>query len=365
MKNNKGKITDINSYREPKNVEDILLDQELRRDFILEGKRVERELDSKRELDGVGDAPALLNKMIDQLRESGKWDNEAYQKALREDAASKSENPEMEDSAVDEEVSSQQQEETNNTKEYEQQEVEKKEDIADIVDKTKYEFSVEELYKILPEEVLADLRRGQALRRIEEKWKKCGKKAARVATICIVVGGLFTLSMGTEANREHVLRVWTELTNRGQSVHIDKLEEGSNNKGEEYSAIEQIKEQLGIDVPQLIYKPDNMIYQDCEIDQNFRCAQMHYVYLDTQFLIYMSKGENDIAENIKIDGRIVETHWVYVEYILQNVEIEKLQDPEGKNVFRASFLYDNAYYNFIAKMDQIEFDKLIEKIIFN
>lgn len=353
MKNNKGKITDINSYREPKNVEDILLDQELRRDFILEGKRVERELDRKRELDGVGDAPALLNKMIDQLRESGKWDDEAYQKALREDAASKSENPETEDSAVDEEVSSQ------------QQEVEKKEDIADIVDKTKYEFSVEELYKILPEEVLTDLRRGQALRRIEEKWKKCGKKAARVATVCIVVGGLFTLSMGTEANREHVLRVWTELTNRGQNIFVSKTDDFFD--GREEKDREKIKEKLGIDVPQLVYKPKNMLYKDCEIDTIFRSVRMYYFYNsneENRFLVYMTKEMSDVEEIIDVDGIILEEYDVYVDFLATNVNVQKLKGEEDEAMYKADFIYNDTYYLFMSKIKEEEFKKIVKKIIF-
>lgn len=363
MKNSRGKIRNINSYLTSDEMEDGEIDSKIRRELILEGKRTEKELENRPELDAIGDAPYLLDKMIQELRQKGEWNDEAYQRALEEKTGSIRKEEVRTEAETEKETKSGT--ETKRRTESAKADTEEHKDDMDRLDQTKYEFAEEDIYQLLSEKDKVALRRGRAIERLEEKWNKNRKKILRAAAVCVVAGSLFTVSMGTEANREHVMRVWTEITSRGQNIHINKMEKKLDDSEGEDTAIKEIKKQLGIDVPLLIYKPDEMEYQEFRVDQNFRCAQINYLYRKNQFLVYLSKEEDDIVENIKIDGEIQETHQVYVNYLMQNVEVQRLEDPEKKELYRTSFIYRDTYCSIIGKMKKSEFDKLIKKIIFD
>lgn len=46
-------------------------------------RKIAGELENDEKLDYVGDAPDLLNKIVGQLREEGKWDDNAYRQECK------------------------------------------------------------------------------------------------------------------------------------------------------------------------------------------------------------------------------------------------------------------------------------------
>ena len=117
MKKNEGKIRNIHSRQDREKLKEAEFDSKLystmRSNFAKEGKKIAGELENDEKLDYVGDAPDLLNKIVGQLREEGKWDDNAYRQECKK-----------------------------------------------------------ELYDLLPQEDQIALRRGRKLAKIEEKWKK-------------------------------------------------------------------------------------------------------------------------------------------------------------------------------------------------
>ena len=122
-------------------------DSRLRSDFINEGKRIAKELENDARLDCVRDNDSeLLNKIVGQLREEGKWDDEAYQKEAEQ-----------------------------------------------------------ELYSLLPEEDQIALRRGRRLAKIEQHWKKKRKVIMHHVAAMVIVGSVLMAGFGVEANRNYVM----------------------------------------------------------------------------------------------------------------------------------------------------------------
>ena len=130
MKKNEGKIRNIHSRQNRENLKEAEFDSKLystmRSNFAKEGKKIAGELENDEKLDYVGDAPDLLNKIVGQLREEGKWDDNAYRQECKK-----------------------------------------------------------ELYDLLPQEDQIALRRGRKLAKIEEKWKKNRKKIMRNPEQCL------------------------------------------------------------------------------------------------------------------------------------------------------------------------------------
>lgn len=86
MKKSKGKITNINSCQDREKRQESEFAVRFWSDFIKEGNRIARELESDEKLDDVKeDAPELLGKIIGQLQKEGKWDDEVYQKETKKE----------------------------------------------------------------------------------------------------------------------------------------------------------------------------------------------------------------------------------------------------------------------------------------
>lgn len=361
MKNSKGKIRNINSYLASDEMGDGEMDSKIRRELILEGKRTEKELENRPELDAIGDAPYLLDKMIQELRQKGEWNDEAYQRALEEEKESVRKEEVRTEAETEEEIKSGT--EIKRRTESAKADTEEHKDDMDRLDQTKYEFAEEDIYQLLSEKDKVALRRGRAIERFEEKWNKNRKKILRAAAVCVVAGSLFTVSMGTEANREHVMRVWTEITDKGQTIFISKSDNSYEGKEEQDRKI--IKEELGIDVPELVYRPRGMTYIDYTVNKKLRNARMHYNTAEgNRFLIYISRESSNVEEMLEMDGVIEGQHDVYVDFLDENVNIQKLKVDGKIELYKTEFLYNDTYYLFECIMREKEFDHIIKKIIF-
>lgn len=309
MKKNEGKIRNIHSRQDREKLKEAEFDSKLystmRSNFAKEGKKIAGELENDEKLDYVGDAPDLLNKIVGQLREEGKWDDNAYRQECKK-----------------------------------------------------------ELYDLLPQEDQIALRRGRKLAKIEEKWKKNRKKIMQRAAIIVLVGGVFAAGLGADASKEHIMNVWGRVTNTGQRLVIDKTDDTAL-KGREDEDRKKIKEELGIAVPKLVYKPEGMEYESYAFDDKIQRAKMEYLTQDQKYYyIYMNKKSVDTKEVMEIDGKIIDQHLLGVKYLKKGVKVEQVEEEGGKSLYKADFYYDDVYYLFIGEMEKEEFDEIIEKIIF-
>lgn len=309
MKKNEGKIRNIHSRQDRENLKKAEFDSKLystmRSNFAKEGKKIAGELENDEKLDYVGDAPDLLNKIVGQLREEGKWDDNAYRQECKK-----------------------------------------------------------ELYDLLPQEDQIALRRGRKLAKIEEKWKKNRKKIMQRAAIIVLVGGVFAAGLGADASREQIMNVWERVTNTGQKLVIDKTDDTALKEREDEDR-KKIKEELGIDIPRLMYKPEGMTYDSYDFDDKLQTVNMNYITADEKYYyVYISKKANDSQEVIEIDGKIVDQHLLSVKYLSKGVKVEQIEEENAKSLYKADFYYNNVYYLFIGELEKEEFDEIIEKIMF-
>lgn len=309
MKKNEGKIRNIHSRQERENLKKAEFDSKLystmRSNFAKEGKKIAGELENDEKLDYVGDAPDLLNKIVGQLREEGKWDDNAYRQECKK-----------------------------------------------------------ELYDLLPQEDQIALRRGRKLAKIEEKWKRNRKKIMQRAAIIVLVGGVFVAGLGADASREQIMNIFGKVGSEGQKVFLEKTDEEISDANEERDR-KQINEELGINVPKLIYKPEGMVYESYELDDKIQSATMNYLTMDEKYYyIYMSKKAADSREVIEIDGKVINQHLLSVEYLEKGVKVEQIGEKSGKSLYKADFYYDDVYYLLIGELEKEEFDEIIKKMIF-
>lgn len=216
----------------------------------------------------------------------------------------------------------------------------------------------------MPQEDQIALRRGRKLAKIEEKWKRNRKKIMQRAAIIVLVGGVFVAGLGADASREQIMNIFGKVGSEGQKVFLEKTDEEISDANEERDR-KQINEELGINVPKLIYKPEGMVYESYELDDKIQSATMNYLTMDEKYYyIYMSKKAADSREVIEIDGKVINQHLLSVEYLEKGVKVEQIGEKSGKSLYKADFYYDDVYYLLIGELEKEEFDEIIKKMIF-
>ena len=306
MKKSKGKITNINSCQDREKRQESEFAVRFRSDFIKEGNRIARELESDEKLDDVKeDAPELLGKIIGQLQKEGKWDDEDYQKETKK-----------------------------------------------------------EIYDLLPEEDQLALKRGRRLAKIEQRWKKKRKVIMRRTAGIVVVVGMLMAGFGVKTNREYVINILGRFTSGGQRVFIDKTDDKAL-QGREENDRQKIKEETGIDVPSFIYRPSTWVYEESIINEEVRNAETIYSSENGyQFFIYMSKESASAQEMLDVDGEVLKAYRVFDRYLGLNIPVQNLKGNKDENYYKAEFNYNDTYYLLMGKMEKEEFDQIIEKIMF-
>lgn len=306
MKKSKGKITNINSCQDREKRQESEFAVRFRSDFIKEGNRIARELESDEKLDDVKeDAPELLGKIIGQLQKEGKWDDEDYQKETKK-----------------------------------------------------------EIYDLLPEEDQLALKRGRRLAKIEQRWKKKRKVIMRRTAGIVVVVGMLMAGFGVKANREYVINILGRFTSGGQRVFIDKTDDKAL-QGREENDRQKIKEETGIDVPSFIYRPSTWVYEESIINEEVQNAETIYSSENGyQFFIYMSKESASAQEMLDVDGEVLKAYRVFDRYLGLNIPVQNLKGNKDENYYKAEFNYNDTYYLLMGKMEKEEFDQIIEKIMF-
>ena len=88
-------------------------------------------------------------------------------------------------------------------------------------------------------------------------------KIAGVAGVCLMC--VFAASMTSEANRNYFIRGIKYLSGNDTKVIIGNDEENEDVNTDEYEAIQEIENKIGVEVPEFYYRPQGMRFYDYEV----------------------------------------------------------------------------------------------------
>lgn len=226
----------------------------------------------------------------------------------------------------------------------------------------------EALYQRIQEEIKAreeKKKKGEEEQKKEEKKKK-GRSwhvMERVAIIIIVVSvGIFGVNMTSEARRERLNDKIQYLMGNEvvQRVGGDGGDDIIADDEEKLQAYQEIKEEIGIPVPYLIYKKN--IEKNFKYDIiNKRTAVIKYQYGDVILRLYMvNKNRTDISGTVLHGKKIKE---VEIMGGLVTVPVQEIKDEtDVKASFAAQWEYEGGYYQLSGKMKEKEFIEIVENI---
>ena len=93
-----------------------------------------------------------------------------------------------------------------------------------------------------------------------------GIRVAGIAAACIA--GVFAASMTSEGNRQYVVDSVRQLLGEDTRIVIDNDKGNDFPEMDEYEAIADIEETLGVDVPEFMYRPNGFEYRDYDVEKN-------------------------------------------------------------------------------------------------
>ena len=185
-------------------------------------------------------------------------------------------------------------------------------------------------------------------------------KVAGVAGVCLLC--VFAASMTSEANRSYLIDGIRYLTGDDTRIVVGNDVENEDVNTDEYKAIEDIENKIGVKVPEFYYRPQGMKFCDYTVAESTAVAYMEYQYKDTILMFYIDKQNDNIASNINAvmgDEDTIDT----ITEGGSEITIKEIQDEEG-TMYSAVWSKDEVSYSLIGKIELDDLKKIVEYMKF-
>lgn len=186
-------------------------------------------------------------------------------------------------------------------------------------------------------------------------------KIAGVAGVCLLC--VFAASMTSEANRNYFIRGIKYLSGNDTKVIIDNDQNNEVANTDEYEAIEDIENKIGVEVPEFYYRPQGMKFYDYEISVETSNAKIEYQYDDTIIMFFIDKQNDNIASDINL----VKGDEYTINTIKENgieITIKEIRDVEEISTYVAVWSKDEVSYSLIGKIELEDLKKIVEYMKF-
>ena len=187
-------------------------------------------------------------------------------------------------------------------------------------------------------------------------------KVAGVAGVCLLC--VFAASMTSEANRNYFIRGLKYLSGDDTRVVVGNDEENEDVNTDEYEAIEDIENKIGVEVPEFYYRPQGMRFYDYTVDEPATLAKIEYEYADTMILFFVDKQNENTASNV--NGTNGEEK--VVDVISNNgidITIKEIIDKkEELSTYYARWRYQDVEYYLMGKLSAEEIKKIVKYMKF-
>ena len=187
-------------------------------------------------------------------------------------------------------------------------------------------------------------------------------KVAGVAGVCLLC--VFAASMTSEANRNYLVNTVRILSGKNSKFLADNTDENERANTSEETAILDIEDRLGIEMPEFYYRPYNMKFFYYEISEITSTAKVEYKYNDNVLILFVDTQNENTASNI--NG----THGEKGEVGTLNtgddeITVERMDDAgEEEPNYVAQWSRDDTNYVFSGRLKWDELKKMLEQMKF-
>lgn len=218
-------------------------EEQFQRQLRREADELEAELEEKPELKHIDASPELFDRIVEQLKAEGTWEEE-----------------------------------------------------------TAEELSPD-IRLLLSEEDREALEIGRRVQR-QGKKKKLAKWAGMAGVVLLCV---FLVTMSSEANREYAAGVINAITGSKWGFYVEDVGEDTVKYSEdERKAYKEIEEKLGIPVLQMLYRPCGMEYKNYQISEERKSGAVFYQYGDNIISVRLYNRMKDTTMQQTLDVQVVD-----------------------------------------------------------
>lgn len=195
--------------------------------------------------------------------------------------------------------------------------------------------------------------------------KKKSHKAARVAAAVLVCSaGIFAASMTSQANRSYFIDSVRYWVGDDTKIVVDNDRTNEKECEDEQTAIDDIEEELGVDIPRFLYRPEGLEFKDYRVNSDSGYAFLEYSYNGEILTIYINKYDKGTkSSGASLDGKEIETIKLPEEEI--SIQIKKIMAKGDKKASYVAYWNSSTeFYQIEVRMEEQEFIKLIKNIKF-
>ena len=235
-----------------------------------------------------------------------------------------------------------------------------------------YEEDTEESDTENPENLSAEAVKGRSTESSSKSGEKIypisgrrTRKLAKVAGIGIVCAlCVFAASMTSEANRNYFINGFRILSGSDTRMVVGNDKKNENVNTDEYQAMAEIEDKLGVKVPEFYYRPYGMEFEKLSMDESASLALKEYKYKESIISFCINKQSKNSSSYIQsMSGENVKTVVTTTENI--KVKIEKIEeDGDEKPSYSAKWKRDNIVYYLYGRIEEEELIKIIENMDF-
>lgn len=223
-------------------------------------------------------------------------------------------------------------------------------------------MEMEELHDIeMPEEKLEDiLRELETRKKAAESSRKPRARirmAVALAAVLILLVGAGAVGSGAKL---YVPEIFQRSRGNETKITVNNTD-ATALPYDEKEVRQEIKEKLGMVMPNLVYQPQGMQLREYEIYEDDGEAFMRYEYAGDSFYIMIDKKYIDSSSQWETDGEVVDTLTVMASGI--EVPVYGYKTSSDESYFATSFEYLNTCYYITGMMEQEEFMKILENLL--
>ena len=190
-------------------------------------------------------------------------------------------------------------------------------------------------------------------------------KAARVAAAVLVCSaGIFAASMTSQANRSYFIDSVRYWVGDDTKIVVDNDRTNEKECEDEQTAIDDIEEELGVDIPRFLYRPEGLEFKDYRVNSDSGYAFLEYSYNGEILTIYINKYDKGTkSSGASLDGKEIETIKLPEEEI--SIQIKEIMAKGDKKASYVAYWNSSTeFYQIEVRMEEQEFIKLIKNIKF-
>lgn len=323
-------------------LEEDNIDSKLRERLIEDADEVEKALESNPKLDGIEAPAGMLDSITASLKDQGYWEDEDASEAS---VGQTEELPGVDTAEVSEEV-----DDAEDAVIMEQQVVMKKAAGAE-------GLSDDDIYQLLSPEDRVALKLGKRIKK-RKRWQG---PLIKLACGVMIIGGVFGLSMTSEANRKYIIGIWNSIVSDELNIHVEDSNGNLFSDSTEENAYKQIQSILGVNYINFVHKNTDLVYDNLTIDQRAGEAKVYYICGETIALLRVSKGSEGASQVQKFDGSVIgitngnfnDNKWT----------ITEIDNPGDELVYVAQTQVEDTCYSFRAVMSKDDFIDTVQNII--